>query len=84
MLDKCESCPDLPCRTGLRKSIYCQKDWHKCSDCRFCDAQNLTCYPESNDCLPSYDLDEEDLSKPGPCDFFEPIMRREGKESNGA
>lgn len=53
---------------------------HKCSDCRFCDEASMTCYPESEDCLPSYDLDKEDLSKPGYCDFFEPIKMETNKQ----
>lgn len=54
---------------------------HKCEDCRFCDAENLTCYPESDDCLSSYELDEKDLVTPGRCDFFKPIIPSERKES---
>lgn len=49
---------------------------HKCSDCRFCDATNLMCYPESEDCANSYELTEEDLVIPGCCDFFKPIEQR--------
>jgi len=49
------------------------REKHKCSDCRFCDEWSMKCFPESEDCLPSYDLEKEDLDTPGICDFFEPI-----------
>lgn len=47
---------------------------HKCIDCRFCDAVNLVCYPESDDCNTEYHLDGFDLHTPGYCDFFKPIV----------
>ena len=75
MIDRCEQCPHVLCREGKIKALYCllMREPHRCLDCRFCDAQNLVCYPESEDCLPMYELEEEDLAKPGFCDFFKPI-----------
>ena len=44
----------------------------KCIDCACCDVENLKCYPNDRDCMPEYDLNEEDLTSVARCDFFKP------------
>lgn len=46
---------------------------HKCIVCRRCDAEDLMCYPEDEDCEENYHLSPEDLFTYAPCDFFKPI-----------
>lgn len=43
---------------------------HKCIECDHCDAENLMCYPKSEDCMSEYKLEEKDLYTPARCDFF--------------
>ena len=68
-------CKANRCTAGSDTMELRYRKQHKCSDCRFCDEWSMKCYPESDDCLPSYDLDEEDLNEPGYCDFFQPIKK---------
>lgn len=44
----------------------------KCIDCKNCDVENMKCYPKSKDCMPEYDLDEDDLTHVARCDFYRP------------
>lgn len=43
----------------------------KCIECSHCNAVLLLCHPQSEDCLPEYKLDENDLYTAARCDFFE-------------
>ena len=46
---------------------------HKCIECKHCDEKQKKCYPESRDCLPEYNLTDEDMYEYSDkrCDFFE-------------
>lgn len=48
----------------------------KCIDCACCDVENLKCYPKDRDCMPEYDLEEDDLTHVARCDFFKPKEER--------
>lgn len=45
----------------------------KCIDCACCNVVEMKCYPNSEDCHASYNLDKEDLITPARCDFFIPL-----------
>lgn len=45
---------------------------HKCADCKFCNEEKLMCFPQSEDCEKSYQLDKDDLVVPSRCDFYKP------------
>lgn len=51
----------------------------KCRNCTHCDIEELICRPNSKDCKVEYTLDEEDLDKEAPCDFYED--KREDKDA---
>lgn len=42
----------------------------RCIDCACCDAENMKCYPNDDDCESEYDLSEADLTTADYCDFF--------------
>lgn len=50
----------------------------KCKGCGYCIHANrelMKCFPESKDCAPEYDLDEDDFNWECKCDFYEEIKK---------
>lgn len=41
----------------------------KCIECIHCNAEEMKCFPESEDCEKEYNLTEQDLYTEARCDF---------------
>ena len=50
--------------------LYSKNKSVKCIDCACCNAGEMKCYPNSEDCHKEYELTKEDLITPAHCDFF--------------
>lgn len=56
--------------------------WGKrCRGCAYCAHANkkeMKCYPNSRDCAPEYNLEEDDFKRECNCDFFKEKERENG------
>ena len=43
-----------------------------CNACKFCYKDEMKCRPESEDCMPEYDLEKSDFETLKECDFWYP------------
>lgn len=43
-----------------------------CNDCKYCYKEEMKCRPESEDCMPEYDLEKSDFTELKKCDFWYP------------
>ena len=66
----------------LTNPLYCKGGTttfgKKCNGCGHCVHANrklMKCFPESKDCAPEYNLEEDDFNRECECDFYEAIKK---------